>query len=307
MVRASDHSAVSLKIEDLIVLNKLQPKDDLLFLYAASPGIDKFDVFLPFLCAGRENNELAAHISAGYAEKGIEEKFQKLQLPKEKFGVYFGCYDAERIKEALDELCEQIRKNQSTLRLVVDYGNALKLNPAWTIKIEKKIHEEKRKNLFSYVISAFDVSSLDPKTFSVLLKFHEKILVQTENKSLMISYNDNRKLGDRGSSLKIIPKETLEKVVKDNLRLLILGILNKNEMTGYDVIKLFHKKFRLRVSPGTMYPLLFSIKKEGLIEIKTDENDLKRKVYLLTGEGRKAAENELTSFLAAREYLSDLM
>ncbi len=291
-------------IENLIILNKLRPEDHLLFLYP-TPGINKFDTFFSFLQTGQENNELAAYISLGYADREIKERFKQLQT-KEKCRVYFGACNTKRINQRLKELYKQVHEGQSTLRLVVDYDDMPKLNCEDTIKIEENIYEKKGENPLISVMSAFPMTSIDPKTFSALLKFHQNVLIQAENKSTAIVYNGE--FGEnKESSLSLTSRKTIEKTVKDNLRLLILGILNKGEMSGYDLIKSIHKKFKFKISPGTMYPLLFSMKKEGLIEIKKDEKDLKRKTYTLTGEGKKVTDNELLDFLTARKYLSDLI
>lgn len=53
-------------------------------------------------------------------------------------------------------------------------------------------------------------------------------------------------------------------------------------MSGYDVISMLHKKYDLLVSPGTVYALLYSLEREGLIEGRWDE---RKRVYALTNLG----------------------
>jgi len=76
-----------------------------------------------------------------------------------------------------------------------------------------------------------------------------------------------------------------ERIVKNFLDVLVMAELRNNPLSGYDVISLIHKKFNLLVSSGTVYSLLYSLERGGLIEGKL--NDRKR-VYVLTEKGEKA-------------------
>jgi len=75
-----------------------------------------------------------------------------------------------------------------------------------------------------------------------------------------------------------------ERIVKNFMDVLVMVELRDNPLSGYDVISLIHKKFNLLVSSGTVYSLLYSLERDGLIEGKL--NDRKR-VYVLTEKGEK--------------------
>lgn len=47
--------------------------------------------------------------------------------------------------------------------------------------------------------------------------------------------------------------------------IIILAELRNRPMSGYDVISFIHNKFRLIVSSGTVYSLLYSLERNGLI------------------------------------------
>ena len=72
-------------------------------------------------------------------------------------------------------------------------------------------------------------------------------------------------------------------------------------MSGYDVMRLIHKKFDTMVSPGTIYNLLYSLERDGLIE--GIENERKR-IYKLTEQGEQSigviteANKEIQNFLS---------
>jgi len=63
-------------------------------------------------------------------------------------------------------------------------------------------------------------------------------------------------------------------------------------MSGYDVISFIHNKFNLLVSSGTVYSLLYSLERNGLIEGSWDE---RKRVYRLTEKGAKTIETILSA------------
>lgn len=98
-----------------------------------------------------------------------------------------------------------------------------------------------------------------------------------------------------------IIKEMHGRIVKNFMDLLIMTELKNNPMSGYDVISFIHKKFRLLVSSGTVYSLLYSLERDGFIE--GNFNNRKR-VYVLTekGEGTiqaiQEASQQIQNFMA---------
>ena len=57
------------------------------------------------------------------------------------------------------------------------------------------------------------------------------------------------------------------RVVQNFLDIIILKHLKNNSpISGYDVIKLLHKRFHMLPSPGTVYSLLYSLERQNLIE-----------------------------------------
>ena len=76
---------------------------------------------------------------------------------------------------------------------------------------------------------------------------------------------------------------------KEELKLHILAILEKNNAHGYLIAKNLKKEGK-EVSWGHLYPLLREMEKDGLIRGKREG---KRKVYSMTGEGQKWLEIHL--------------
>jgi len=73
-----------------------------------------------------------------------------------------------------------------------------------------------------------------------------------------------------------------ERIVKSFMDMLILAELINGPLSGYDVVMFIHKKFHLLVSSGTVYSLLYSMERDGLIRGRWTA---RRRVYTLTEKG----------------------
>lgn len=111
-------------------------------------------------------------------------------------------------------------------------------------------------------------------------------------------------LGDKKMSSTTITIGKIERrIITRFMDLIILSILNHDgsEISGYDLIKYFHRKFNILMSSGTVYSQLHYMEREGWL--KSRENDGKR-VYTLTLHGKEEtklllnAENRITNFIS---------
>ncbi|MGL6184318.1 MAG: PadR family transcriptional regulator [Clostridium chrysemydis] len=82
-----------------------------------------------------------------------------------------------------------------------------------------------------------------------------------------------------------------KELLKGSTSLLILGLLNKEEMYGYQMIKSIEitSDGIFSFKEGTLYPILHALENEGIIESywKESETNRKRKYYSITKEGKK--------------------
>jgi len=63
-----------------------------------------------------------------------------------------------------------------------------------------------------------------------------------------------------------ILKKMHERIIKNFMDIIVFAELRSGALSGYGVISFIHNKFRLLVSSGTVYSLLHSLEKNGLIE-----------------------------------------
>ena len=78
------------------------------------------------------------------------------------------------------------------------------------------------------------------------------------------------------------------RTIKTFMDVLILGELHGKPLSGYDIIGLIQKRFNVLVSSGTVYSLLYSLERDGLIAAAVDN---RKRVYTLTDNGKKTLEN----------------
>jgi len=109
-----------------------------------------------------------------------------------------------------------------------------------------------------------------------------------------------------------LPTKTAEKLrkraIKSFMDILILAELKKSSLSGYDIINFVHKKFGILVSSGTVYSLLYSMERNGLIKGVWNQ---RKRVYTLTEKGEQntkvitSANEEIQSFLRNILLLKD--
>lgn len=75
--------------------------------------------------------------------------------------------------------------------------------------------------------------------------------------------------------------------VKGILKLLILKELEKDDATGYDLIKKISIKTSKKPSPGSVYPLLKELTNSGFLNVRAEG---KKKVYSISKKGRKVLD-----------------
>jgi len=95
----------------------------------------------------------------------------------------------------------------------------------------------------------------------------------------------------------------VERIIKTNLEIVILCILRNNPMCGYDIIKSIFEKYDIFLSQGTVYPLLYSLKDQGILQAEFDRGNMRSKIYSISMEGEEIVKDRLNVFTRAGEYV----
>ena len=81
-------------------------------------------------------------------------------------------------------------------------------------------------------------------------------------------------------------KEIKARLTKCVLELVVLQLLNKRTVHGYEVIKQVRREYGVYFGPSTIYPLLNTLEKKELIKGKWEmHRGRPRKLYQLTNHG----------------------
>jgi len=97
-----------------------------------------------------------------------------------------------------------------------------------------------------------------------------------------------------------------KELLKGSTVILILKLINKNPMYGYEMIKEMEEKSNgvFTLKEGTLYPILHTLEAKGLVESYWDEGSSKRKrkYYKIMDKGKlslKEKEEEWATFRSA--------
>ena len=63
---------------------------------------------------------------------------------------------------------------------------------------------------------------------------------------------------------------------------LIMVKMKESGTSGYDIVTYFHEKFDFLVSPGTVYSVLYSMERNGLVRANVAD---RKRIYSLTAKG----------------------
>jgi DNA-binding PadR family transcriptional regulator len=93
------------------------------------------------------------------------------------------------------------------------------------------------------------------------------------------------------TSEKAVVTEVEERIVKCSLDFIILKAAKKEALSGYDVISIIHRKFGMLLSAGTIYAILYSLERKGLVKATFNH---RARCYALTEKGKETL-NVVTS------------
>lgn len=94
------------------------------------------------------------------------------------------------------------------------------------------------------------------------------------------------------------------RLVKSFIDIIILSKLKENPMSGYDVISLIYKKFHILPGSGSVYSVLYSMEREGLIKGRWNQ---RKRIYALTSKGEETIKATLDSYDGIGNFMTSLL
>jgi DNA-binding PadR family transcriptional regulator len=95
-----------------------------------------------------------------------------------------------------------------------------------------------------------------------------------------------------------------ERIIKNFLDVIVLSELRTGTFSGYDIISLIHHKYHLLISSGTIYSLLYSLERNGLVEGFWEE---RKRIYQLTKKGAHTVETLRTANPELKAFASSFL
>jgi len=100
-----------------------------------------------------------------------------------------------------------------------------------------------------------------------------------------------------------VSREIRYKCVRSFLEFIILGLIKKKPISGYDVITYIYDRFQILLSPGTVYPTLSALEEQGYI---TSFNEARKRLYTLTKKGESVINQMAIEYLRCYVQLDTL-
>jgi len=244
-------------------------------LHLYTPKVDKHTIQRAFLISTR-NDEKAVYVTADDPTSLIQEfNFTNAKLRIIK---------PEEIKDLENE-------NNCKLRIIIDAGSILNQKHAEVEERESYLNELSKKHSID-CLCTYDVTKLNPKTIKQLTMHHNQLRLTTSDLTILS--------GDMLDKSKL-SVDSIEKMVKDNLETIILALLQKKPMCGTDIIGTIHLEFNVLLSPGTIYPMLQSLKEKGLL---TSEKNGKAKTYAPARDAELKIRSIINEHVQTRKLLN---
>lgn len=101
-----------------------------------------------------------------------------------------------------------------------------------------------------------------------------------------------------------IYRDMQERIIKEFMDVIIMTELRNGPLSGYDVISYINAKFNILVSSGTVYSLLYSLERNGLLEGIWRE---RKRTYKLTDKGEETISTILGAQEKIKAFLSSIL
>lgn len=290
----------------IVFLNEFYDRGNVLFLYREHR--DKYDTFRSFMGRGLKNNELCIYTFPHRSDKvnleyyfGKYSNFHQFPIIDEKIKALKEG-DIDRLNSRLGELTDRVKSEYNALRLLMDFGNTFNTeNVDTVIDLETDIHEN------SIVLNAFNLNFLDQEIAEKFIKFHEKVIISTEDDSTVsFSLSSKHRGLPNAVPFNMLSRESVERCVKKSLDVIVLSMLYQEPMCGFDVIKAIVRNFGVLLSQGTVYPFLYSLENQGYLKAEI-RSDNKTKMYIPTESGKRFIKDRIKEYTTAQKKILDLV
>lgn len=163
------------------------------------------------------------------------------------------------------------------------------------VSTHQRLEEFLSGNKNSIALCMYNLAALPYEQIQKLADSHDRMILSTPDMTLLsAAFFDKYNIADA----------TIERFVREYLDVVVLALIAGKPMCGTDIIDSVHKNFNVLLSPGTIYPLLHRLKKEGLLRC---EYGVKKKVYKPAKDSTANIRNILNEHLLANEIINGFL
>jgi len=246
-------------------------------LHLYTPKVDKYAIQRAFL-ASILNDEEAVYVTNDDPASLIRE--------------FNSIVELKVIKP--EEIRDLEREEKCKLRVIIDAGSIPNQKYAEVDERESYINELSRKRSIN-CLCTYDVSKISTSMIKKMTDHHNQLQLTTTDLTVL-----SGDLIDRSK----LSADSIEKMVKKNLEIIILSLVQREPMCGTDIMKTIHLEFNVLLSPGTLYPLLQSMEEKGLLAF---EKIGKAKTYAPAKDAELRIKNLLNERIQANQLLNQYL
>lgn len=245
-------------------------------LHLYTSKVDKYAIQKAFLIHSNQQNEKVVYVTADDATSLIQE---------------FSSTNADLKIVKPEELKNLDIEENCKPRIILDAGSILHQKGSEIEQRESYLGELCKKYSMN-CLCTYEVAKLNSKIIKKLTRFHNQLQLTTSDLTIL-----SGDLFDRSK----LSANSIEKMVKDNLETIILALLQKKPMCGTEIMGTLHMEFNVLLSPGTIYPLLHSLKEKGLLMAKKQG---KAKEYAAAEDAKLKITTMVNEHIEARKLLN---
>ncbi|MDP3027769.1 MAG: PadR family transcriptional regulator, partial [Nanoarchaeota archaeon] len=152
------------------------------------------------------------------------------------------------------------------------------------------------------IINSFIPDKLETEFINEIIPLHKRVYLFQKNDSLLSFPGISPYQETIFPQKHTLPPEILEKLVKDNLEIFCLVFLEKDNQSGYHILKNIANHFHCILSQGTLYPVLYSLEKQGKIIASNGKG--REKIYALSQKEKEELKNKKQQLLQGFQHLA---
>jgi len=226
------------------------------------------------------------------AERAIIVTCDPAETTKKEFGSLYQDLIILELKEIHDLKSKLDRGTRA--RLIVDAGSLPNQIETEFERRERFIDSLSKKYPLS-CLCTYRAADLTRDTLRQLAAFHGKLHLTTSDFTLI-----SGDYVDRSD----VSYDSLNRIVRDDLEAIILSLLQKRAMCGFEIIGAVNLEFNVLLSPGAVYPLLNTLRSRGLI---TSFREGKEKIYVPTDGSKAEIKRIVHDQIRARTLLNSYL